>query len=388
MLTNKSIYCDNRNNYIYYDSEYNTNSKVNFKGKNNILFLDKNAKIQNTNITFSGDNSLIFLGNSLVNKANINVFNNSVVYIGNNNYFNPAGGGCSLLASEEQNIIIGNSCLFSFDIWFRTADPHLIFDCKTNMRVNFSKSIFIGDHVWCGQEVGFAKGVFVASGSVVGAKSMLAGKILRSNTINAGNPCKEIKENIYWSRECVHAWTTEQTSKYTYSNNDNFKFIFSKKDFVNLYTIDTNIKKLSNSKDKLFFVYNKIHLNRNKNRFSLNSFSQISNTKIYGAKKIILEGYRYEIGDLLVRNRFSLLLPFIVIKCIKKYNMCKKENKIIENDEELKKYDDYIEAIKIKKHLRYRIGHLFLDSYKNRYRGGMIMFVFKVYKLVKEFRNK
>ena len=29
-----------------------------------------------------------------------------------------------------------------------------IMDINSNNRLNFSKSIYIGDHVWCGQEIG------------------------------------------------------------------------------------------------------------------------------------------------------------------------------------------------------------------------------------------
>ncbi|WP_096019442.1 hypothetical protein [Campylobacter lanienae] len=60
--------------------------------------------------------------------------------------------------------------MFSWDIWLATCDYHLIIDAKTNNRINFSKSIYIGDHVWIGRESAITKGVFVASGAILGAK--------------------------------------------------------------------------------------------------------------------------------------------------------------------------------------------------------------------------
>ena len=57
-------------------------------------------------------------------------------------------GQRSLLLSERKNIIIGDQCLFSHTIWFRNADPHLIYDNITNKRINPTQSIYIGDHVW------------------------------------------------------------------------------------------------------------------------------------------------------------------------------------------------------------------------------------------------
>ncbi|MCW1360922.1 hypothetical protein [Campylobacter sp. CCS1377] len=44
------------------------------------------------------------------------------------------------------------------------------------------------------------KGGFVASGSILGAKSVNSG-VKFSNSIYAGNPSRLIKENHFWSRE-------------------------------------------------------------------------------------------------------------------------------------------------------------------------------------------
>lgn len=86
--------------------------------------------------------------------------------------------------------------MFSWDIWLATCDYHLIIDAKTNNRINFSKSIYIGDHVWIGRESAISKGVFVASGAILGAKS-LATKVYYSNTANAGSSAKELKKNYF-----------------------------------------------------------------------------------------------------------------------------------------------------------------------------------------------
>lgn len=72
----------------------------------------------------------------------------NTLYIGKNNYFN---GKLNLILSERKHIVIGDDGLFSFGIWLRTADPHLIYSCETHERINPSKNILIGDHVWIGQ---------------------------------------------------------------------------------------------------------------------------------------------------------------------------------------------------------------------------------------------
>lgn len=67
-LEDAKITQDKKNNKIYSFkdiSEWNLNSKIYFKGKNNILFIAKDAKFKDSNISFSGDDSLVFVGNSL-----------------------------------------------------------------------------------------------------------------------------------------------------------------------------------------------------------------------------------------------------------------------------------------------------------------------------------
>lgn len=81
--------------------------------------------------------------------------------------------------SEHKHCFIGDNCMFSFDILIRNSDHHLIYDCENNKRINPTKSVFIGDHVWIGQLVNILKGTRIDSGSIVGASSVVAGKKYR-----------------------------------------------------------------------------------------------------------------------------------------------------------------------------------------------------------------
>lgn len=263
---------DEKGNKIYHFkalNEIQINSNIAFEGCNNILYLDKNAKLENTNINFDGDNSLVFIGNSILNRVSILIANESVCYIGNENYLNPYGIQ-HFWISERKNIIIGDYCLLSTDISFMTADAHLIYDNQTYKRINPSKSIFIGDHVWIGKDVAFVKGAFVYSGSIIGTKSLVSGKNYYSNTINAGNPCKEIKRNIFWTSEYVHNWDLETTLAYNVKKTKVFKFSFNAKEFLDPKIIDERLEKLHLASQKLEYIYKTIHQNQNKNRFALN----------------------------------------------------------------------------------------------------------------------
>ena len=125
------------------------NSTVSFNGTGNILFVEDGVKLSKSTIKFMGNNCLVYLKkSSRVFMVQIDVYNNSTVYVGGGNYFN---GPLHISASEEKNVIVGDDGLYSFDIWVRTADPHLIYSTETHERTNPSRSVFIGDHVWIGQ---------------------------------------------------------------------------------------------------------------------------------------------------------------------------------------------------------------------------------------------
>lgn len=59
-----------------------------------------------------------------------------------------------------------------------------------------------GNNVWIGTRVMILKGVKVGDGSIIVAGSIV-NKNINSNTIVAGIPAKEVKNNVYWTREEV-----------------------------------------------------------------------------------------------------------------------------------------------------------------------------------------
>lgn len=240
------------------------NSKITFSGKNNILFCDKKVKLVNTNIAFKGDNSIIFLGRGKY-CLNVDIFNDSTLHIGSNNYFNPHGKDVSVIISEHQNVFIGNDNLFSFGICIRTADPHLVYDIATKKRINHSKSVYIGDHVWLGQNATILKNTKIHSGSIIGASSVVTNKELLSNSIYAGNPVKLIKSNIHWDPKCVHTWKEEKTLENDYITNFDEIYKDEKQAFISFEEIDSALKQMTSAKER--YEYLKV-LTQEQNRFT------------------------------------------------------------------------------------------------------------------------
>lgn len=242
------------------------NSNITFNGKGNVVYVESGVNIANSRIVFNGDNSLLYLSKNWYEYyIDFRINNNTTVFIGKNNYFNNA---LNVITSEGQNVFFGEDCLISMNVFLRTADPHLIYDIETKKRVNASKSILIGDHVWLGQNAMILKGTVIGSGSVVGAGSVVTGKRIISNCIYAGNPAKKIKSGIFYENDCVHQWTPTQTAESEICELD--KHIYKETDqTIDLTELDMKLKEADSAQDKIE-VLKKYPLWSNiKNRFAV-----------------------------------------------------------------------------------------------------------------------
>ena len=184
-------------------------SAIRFNGSGNVLYCEPGVVLDHCNITFHGDNSIVALGKSThAYKIGLAVHNGNVCFFGRNCNFIEK---LTVILSERKHFFVGNDALFSRGIWVRNADPHLIYDCETKQRLNPTKSVFIGDHVWIGQGAMLLKGTEIDSGSIIGGMSVVSGKRIPRNTAWAGNPARQVRENVFWDGACVHFWTEDMT---------------------------------------------------------------------------------------------------------------------------------------------------------------------------------
>lgn len=240
------------------------NSQIKFIGKNNVLYIDGDVKLVNSSFEFRGDNSIVYIcGTQDTITLDVKIYNNSVFYVGKEIWINK---GIKIVISEQTNVFFGNDCLISYDTCIRTGDPHLVYDCKNHERINHSKSLYVGDHVWIGQNVMLLKGTKIGSGSIIGAMSLVTGKLYKSNCIYGGNPVKKIKEDVFFIKEDCHRFLESDTINNNAYDSDEFIYINNNKKLL-FDEIEEKLKVL-NVDEKIKYL-NEITSNCDNNRFAI-----------------------------------------------------------------------------------------------------------------------
>lgn len=202
-------------------------SSVEFVGTGNVLYVEDGAKLRNTRLRFLGNDSVIHIRkSSRYTRVIASVFEESVLYLGPGASFTAEA---RFLPTERKHVIIGRDAMFSSRVTFRTADPHLVYAVGNHQRVNPSASIWIGDHVWLGEDTLLLKGARVGSGSILAARALIT-KSVPSNSTAAGVPARLVGRGIFWTRPSVHAYTQAQTERSMTEPRDDF--IYSRDKFV------------------------------------------------------------------------------------------------------------------------------------------------------------
>lgn len=169
------------------------------KGLRNIKF----DQIRSRSLTLKRKSKLLIHGKlHLKDMANVHIGDGSGVFIDRNAQmvFN---GRFTVLHRFKCNclkhISIGDDVLFSWDVQLLDTDFHTI--VSEDGSINHNRPITIGDKVWIGCDSLILKGTEIASGSVIGARSVVAKKCLIPNAAYVGNPAKLVKRNIAWNIE-------------------------------------------------------------------------------------------------------------------------------------------------------------------------------------------
>lgn len=243
------------------------NSVINFAGKGNVLYCEPNVTLARCTINFKGNNSLIYLSSNKVNYSlNVRLTHNSLIYFGRDNALSP---WIHINAQEHKNVIIGDDCTISSNVSIRTTDVYSFYSTKTKKRVNFSKSVFIGDHVFLGQNADIEKGAKIGSGSIIENNSHINSNLsLASNTMYGGSPLKILQKDIFFIKD-YPAGNDENGTKDSMEYASNI-YIYSNTpgESLDLDKIDAMLCNF-NVNEKIDFIHKLFVQNKKHNRFSL-----------------------------------------------------------------------------------------------------------------------
>ncbi|MBQ8183152.1 MAG: hypothetical protein IJ025_04555 [Clostridia bacterium] len=175
--------------------------KIINQGSDNEVIIGDFVRINKSTIIIRGNHNKI----SVMNYASLNQVelymedsHNEISVGEHTNLF----GKAHLATIEGTKILIGNNCLLSGDLHFRTGDSHSILNL-TGERINPSKDIVIEDHVWIGTKVTCLKGVRVSKDSVVAATTTLCKEYNTPNVIIGGVPGRIIKTDVNWTSDRI-----------------------------------------------------------------------------------------------------------------------------------------------------------------------------------------
>lgn len=241
------------------------NTIIQFNGINNLLVCEGDIKLVNSKLVFQGNNNVIYLSYTKHN-YNLNIFirSNSTLFIGKNNEL---GTGIDINIQEHQNVVIGDDGIIGNRVTIRTCDAHAVYDQSTKQRINFSGSIFIGDHVWIDHFTYISRDVKIGSGAVVNINSVIPPSAkIHSNSQVMGNPISLVHNSIFFTKDFTGNYTSDDSLKFSSNDTELFNFKFVNNETLSLDQIDKILKGLSVD-DRLEFIEKLFIKNKRKNRF-------------------------------------------------------------------------------------------------------------------------
>ena len=96
-----------------------------------------------------------------------------------------------------KSITIGDNCLIAWNTQIMDTDFHTITDFDKNI-LNAPASIILGNKIWIGARCMVLKGAEIPSNCVIGAGSIVSGKITVENQLIVGSPAKAVRSGINW----------------------------------------------------------------------------------------------------------------------------------------------------------------------------------------------
>lgn len=110
--------------------------------------------------------------------------------------------GRLLFVNQDVEIVCTNAeCVIEDDVMIAkqvliyATNHHSLYEFDGKRRPN--KNLYIGKHVWLGYRSTVYAGAVIGDGTVIGASSVVAGK-LPNNCVAVGNPARVVRKDVFW----------------------------------------------------------------------------------------------------------------------------------------------------------------------------------------------
>ena len=196
-IRDKFSYKYGRNNSIN-NKGVKVASKIQIKGKNNLIHIEEGAVCKHMFIHISGNNNRILIHkNSFISGAELWIEDNGcLLEIGEKTFVGPS----HLAVTEDYSkLTIGANCLISSNVQIRTGDSHSILSLEGE-KINDAKLIEIADHVWICEGAKIMKGVKLGKDTIISSGAIVT-KSFSHNQLIGGVPARVIKENLTWESD-------------------------------------------------------------------------------------------------------------------------------------------------------------------------------------------
>jgi carbonic anhydrase/acetyltransferase-like protein (isoleucine patch superfamily) len=190
-----------KGNLIVKGTAFMYRCKININGTGNKIVFGNKCLLKNCSISVIGNNNKIILGDTTcIHKGDLYIENdNNVIDIDEKTLI---CGPSHIACIEGTTVKIGKDCLFSSETHIRTGDSHSVLDLQGN-RINYSKNVVLGNHVWLGYRAVLTKGAEIPDNSVVSLGAIVTKTFDTPNIILGGVPAKIVKDGINWCKERI-----------------------------------------------------------------------------------------------------------------------------------------------------------------------------------------
>lgn len=162
--------------------------KITMEGKGNRIIIAPGCQLRGLTIEALGHDCTIEIGQGVRN----------------------TGPGKISCQERGTRLVIGKGGLLAKGVTMLTSDGHDIYG-QNGERINPPRDIIIEPHVWVGQDAMILKGAHIGTGCVIGARSVVTGKIA-PESIAAGNPAAVIKARITWDEKLTQQQAAQRAA--------------------------------------------------------------------------------------------------------------------------------------------------------------------------------